>query len=150
MIKERLADSVAAAMTEDELIKKAETDDFTRFGLIPELRGRLPILVSLNTLTKDELNSVLTEPANSITSQYRKMLSIDGVKLGFTPDALAEIADQAIKLKTGARGLRTILEKVMTDIIFHATENNGKKVTITRGVVLGTEQPIYKNIEPKA
>jgi len=149
MIKERLADSRAASMTEDELVKQASTDDFAQFGLIPELRGRLPIVVSLNTLDLEELTKVLTEPVNSITSQYRKMLAIDGVKLVFSPNALTEIAEQAIKLKTGARGLRTILEKTMTDVIFHAAENSGKKVIITRGVVQGTKPPTYEDADKK-
>jgi len=149
MIRESLADSVSAAMTEDELIKKARTEDFAEFGIIPEFLGRLPIRVSLNTLTKDELKRVLTEPVNSITSQYRKMLAIDGLKLVFAPDALAETADRAFQLKTGARGLRTVLEKALTDIIFNAAENSGKKVIITRGVIQGTEKPTYKNLEPK-
>jgi ATP-dependent Clp protease ATP-binding subunit ClpX len=147
MIRERLADSHSASLTEDELIKKATTDDFAKFGFIPEFMGRLPVMVSLNTLTQEELRRVLTEPVNSITSQYRKMLAIDGLKASFAPDALAEIAEQATKLKTGARGLRTVLEKAMTDIIFDAPSNNGKKVTVTRGVVQGTGQPVYEDVE---
>jgi len=149
MVKDRLADSQSASMTEDELIKNATMTDYATFGLIPEFMGRLPILVSLNTLTKDELTSVLTEPMNSITSQYRKMLAIDGVKISFSPDALTEIAEQAFNLKTGARGLRTVLEKAMTDIVYDAQKNTGKKVKITRGVVKGTEKPVYEDVEPK-
>jgi len=147
MIRERIASTASVMMTEDELIKQAGTDDFAEFGFIPEFMGRLPIRISLSTLDKDELRRVLTEPVNSITSQYKKMLAMDGVKIVFAPDALAEIAGQATKLKTGARGLRTVLEKAMTDIIFDAQKNTGKKVTVTRGVIQGTEKASYENVE---
>jgi len=145
MVKDRLADSSAGSLTDDELMKRAGTDDYAKFGFVPEFMGRLPVLVALSTLTKAELTRVLTEPVNSITSQYRKMLAIDGLEVKFAPDALQEIADQAMTLKTGARGLRTVLEKAMTDIIFNAPDNSGKRLVITKGIIQGTEQPTYEN-----
>ncbi|MBQ6565035.1 MAG: ATP-dependent Clp protease ATP-binding subunit ClpX [Clostridiales bacterium] len=95
-----------------------EPEDLTRFGLIPELVGRLPVLVSLDPLDEDALGRILTEPKNALCKQYQKLLEMDGIDLQFTPEAVREIAKQAIQRKTGARGLRAIIENVMLDTMF--------------------------------
>jgi len=103
-------------------------EDLIKFGLIPEFTGRLPILTSMSQLTEDQLVRVLTEPKNCLVKQYRKLLSLDGVDLQFEPDALRELAREAITRKTGARGLRAAMEKIMTDVMFDASQ---KKVVVT-------------------
>ncbi len=95
-----------------------EPEDLTRFGLIPELVGRLPVLVSLDPLDEDALGRILTEPKNALCKQYQKLLEMDGIDLQFTPEAVRDIAKQAIQRKTGARGLRAIIENVMLDTMF--------------------------------
>lgn len=97
-----------------------ETEDLVHFGLIPELVGRLPVLTALNPLRKEDLVKILTEPKNAILKQYQKMLQMEGISLEFTPEALDALADEAIKRGTGARGLRSLMEKLMLDIMFEA------------------------------
>ena len=94
-----------------ELIKQITPQDLIKFGLIPEFVGRLPIVVGLHDLTEDALKIILTTPKNSITKQYQKMFDMDGIKLSFDESAIDAVAKKAMKLKTGARGLRTILEE---------------------------------------
>lgn len=94
--------------------------DLREFGLIPEFIGRLPIITSVSPLGKDELLRILTEPCDSLVNQYTGLLAMDGVKLEFTPESLNAVADRAIELETGARGLRNILEEVMRDVMFNA------------------------------
>ena len=89
-----------------------------RFGLIPEFIGRLPIAVGLNELTEEDLKTIITEPRNSITKQYEELFNMDGVKLSFTDGAISAIAKKAISQKTGARGLRNIVENLITDVMF--------------------------------
>ena len=107
-------------------------EDLIKFGLIPEFTGRLPILTAMAQLTEDQLVRVLTEPKNCLVKQYRKLLSLDGVDLQFEPEALRELAREAIARKTGARGLRAAMEKIMTDVMFDASQ---KKVVVTAEMV---------------
>ncbi|GHV46761.1 ATP-dependent Clp protease ATP-binding subunit ClpX [Spirochaetia bacterium] len=117
-------------------------DDLIHFGMIPEFIGRLPITVSLEELKRDDLRRIITEPRNAIVKQYQASLAIDDVKLEFTEGAINAIADTAIKQKTGARGLRAIVEKLMTDIMFEIPSMEGsKQVIITQDVVEKSEAP---------
>ena len=116
--------------------------DLTKFGLIPEFVGRIPIVVSLLPLDETALVKILTEPKNALIKQYQKLIGMDGVKLSFEPSAVSEIANTAIKLKTGARGLRTIIENLMTDVMYEIpTDGDISEVKITRDCVLGTAKP---------
>ncbi len=116
--------------------------DLTKFGLIPEFVGRIPIVVSLLPLDEAALVKILTEPKNALIKQYQKLVGMDGVKLSFEPSAVSEIANTAIKLKTGARGLRTIIENLMIDVMYEIpTDGDISEVKITRDCVLGTAKP---------
>ena len=107
-------------------------EDLVKFGLIPEFTGRLPVITSLNELSEDDLVRVLTEPKNSLVKQYQKLLAMDGVDLVFEPKALVELAKIALKRKTGARGLRAEMERLMTDVMYEAPGNaKMKKVVVT-------------------
>jgi len=110
-------------------------EDLVKFGLIPEFTGRLPIITSMAELTEDELVRVLTEPKNCLVKQYQKLLSLDGVSLAFEPEALRALAKDAIRRKTGARGLRAAMEKIMTDIMYEAPGGDVKRVLITKDQV---------------
>lgn len=127
-------------MNEEEkknLLNQVSPDDLVKFGLIPELIGRMPITVALKELTRDDLVSVLTEPKNAITKQFQASFAIDDVDLQFEKTAIEEIADEAIRQKTGARGLRTIVEKILMDVMFKIPDIKGKKqFTVTKDVVL--------------
>ena len=103
-------------MNIDDLLRKVEPKDLTKFGLIPEFIGRVPVMVSLQQLTKDAMVRILSEPKNALTRQYQKLFELDNVKLEFTREALEEIAQLAVDRKIGARGLRSILESVMMDL----------------------------------
>ncbi|DAB28632.1 MAG: ATP-dependent protease ATP-binding subunit ClpX [Sulfurimonas sp. RIFOXYD12_FULL_33_39] len=120
-----------------------EPDDLVNYGLIPELVGRLPIIASLNEITEDDMVRILTEPKNSIIKQYKKLFSIDNVELNFEDDALRAIAKKSIKRKTGARGLRAILEENMIDIMYELPEYNGYEVLITKAVIDDADVPVY-------
>ncbi|MDR2394633.1 MAG: ATP-dependent Clp protease ATP-binding subunit ClpX [Treponema sp.] len=125
-----------------ELYDALHPDDLIHFGMIPEFIGRLPITVSLEELKREELKRIITEPRNAIVKQYQASLAIDEVKLEFTEGAINAIADTAIKQKTGARGLRAIVEKLMTDIMFEIPSMEGsKQVVITQEVVEKSEPP---------
>lgn len=120
-----------------ELLNKVIPDDLVKFGLIPELIGRMPISVALKELTKDDLKMILTEPKNAITKQFQASFALDDVDLEFTDDAIDAIATTAIKRKTGARGLRAIVEKMLMDIMFEIPSVPGKKkLVITKEMVL--------------
>lgn len=124
-----------------ELLNKLIPDDLVKFGLIPELIGRLPVSVALKELTEDDLVTILTEPKNSIIKQFKASFSFDNVNLDFTEDAIRAIAHTAIKHKTGARGLRSIVEKMLLDIMFEVPSLKGtNSLTITKEIVLSTEQ----------
>ncbi len=120
-----------------------EPDDLVSYGLIPELVGRLPIIASLNEITEEDMVRILTEPKNSLVKQYKKLFSIDEVELNFEDDALLAIAAKAIKRKTGARGLRAILEENMIDIMYELPEYTGYEVLITAEVIENRENPVY-------
>ncbi|MCA8994547.1 MAG: ATP-dependent Clp protease ATP-binding subunit ClpX [Planctomycetaceae bacterium] len=133
-----------------ELLSKATVEDILEFGLIPELLGRLPVLSTLATLSEDELVHVLTEPKNSLVRQYRKLFEMEGAELEFTPDALKEIAKVARAKNTGARGLRSVIESVMFDIMYELPDQErGGNYVITPEVVTG-EKPLFKNDESAA
>src|SRR5574344_1879959 len=118
------------------LLNQVTSDDLVKFGIIPELIGRLPITVALKELTRDDLKRILTEPKNAITKQFEASFKIDDVDLSFSEDAIDEIADIAIKHKTGARGLRAIVEKILLDIMFEVPSVKGKKkLVITKDIV---------------
>ncbi|WBW96592.1 ATP-dependent Clp protease ATP-binding subunit ClpX [Oceanirhabdus sp. W0125-5] len=120
----------------DKTMKNLIPEDILKFGLIPEFVGRLPIIITLNSLTEDSLVRILCEPKNSLVRQYKKLLHIEGVTLEFTDDALKEIAKKATARNTGARGLRSIIEEVMTDIMFEVpSKKEIEKVIITKDTV---------------
>jgi len=125
-----------------ELYDALHPDDLIHFGMIPEFIGRLPIVVGLEELRREDLKRIITEPKNAIIKQYMASLAIDEVKLEFTIEAIDAIADTAIKQKTGARGLRAIVEKLMTDIMFEIPSLKGsKQVIITYDTVMKSEPP---------
>lgn len=131
-----------------KIMHLVEPEDLLSFGFIPEFIGRLPIVAVLDELTQDQLVQILTEPKNALTRQYVKLMEMEGVKLEFTPDALNELAAQAIKKGTGARALRSILEKLMLDVMYEAPGNKDiTGVKINREVVLGASKPLltFKN-----
>ncbi len=120
-----------------------EPDDLVHFGLIPELVGRLPIIASLQEISEDDMVRILTEPKNSLIKQYQKLFSIDNVELNFEEDALRAIAQKSLKRKTGARGLRAILEENMIDIMYELPEYEGYEVLITKEVIEDGAEPVY-------
>ena len=128
----------------DVLLHEALPQDLVKYGLIPELVGRLPVTVSLDLLDKDALIRILTEPKSAIVKQYQKLLELDGVKLEFDKDALTAIAETTLARKTGARGLRAIMENIMMDTMFQVpSDETIKECRITKEAVLGTGSPIY-------
>ena len=134
----------AEIASKHEYDKEALPQDLVKFGLIPELVGRLPVTVSLDLLDKDALIRILTEPKSAIVKQYQKLLELDGVKLEFDKDALLEIAETTLKRKTGARGLRAIMENIMMDTMFTVpSDKTIKECRITKEAVLGLEEPKY-------
>ncbi len=129
------------------LLDDVKPQDLTKFGLIPEFVGRVPIVVSLQALDENALVSILTQPKNAIIKQYQKLVGLDGVKLTVEDGAVREIANTAIRLKTGARGLRTIIEGIMTDVMYDIpNEKNVEEVIITRDCVASGAKPtvVYK------
>ncbi|MDF1884381.1 ATP-dependent Clp protease ATP-binding subunit ClpX [Sulfurimonas sp. SAG-AH-194-C21] len=120
-----------------------EPDDLVHFGLIPELVGRLPIIASLSEITEEDMVRILTEPKNSLIRQYQKLFAIDEVELNFEEEALLAIAKKSIKRKTGARGLRAILEENMIDIMYELPEHAGYEVLITKEVIDDGAEPVY-------
>ena len=132
----------------DELLHQVLPQDLTKFGLIPEFIGRVPVTVSLNMLDKNTLVQILSKPKNALTKQYQKLFELDDVKLEFTDDALMAVAELAAERKTGARGHRSILEKVMNDLMYEIpSDDTIGIVTITREVIEGTGQPdiVYRD-----
>jgi ATP-dependent Clp protease ATP-binding subunit ClpX len=121
----------------NNLLEKVTTEDVLKFGVIPELVGRLPIIVSLQELDEKALVEILTKPKNALISQYQKLLKYDNVSLEFTEDALQEIAAVAIKRKMGARALRSIIEDIMLDLMYHAPQDkNERSIVIDKDKVL--------------
>ena len=130
----------------DRLLAQIEPHDLMKYSLIPELIGRLPAIVSLDTLDRDALVRILQEPKNALVKQYQTMFEMDGVKLNFEPEALIKVAETALERKTGARGLRGVLENVMTDIMFSIpSDKTVSSVTITPEVVMGTGEPVVEH-----
>ncbi len=128
-----------------------EPDDLLRFGLIPELVGRLPVSVPLQSLDEDALVRILLEPKNALTKQYKKLFELENVGLTFDPEALRAVAQKALKRGTGARGLRSILETIMTDIMFDLpTRDDVREVIITREAVTEGTQPLIVTERPRA
>ncbi len=138
----------------EELLTKVEPDDLAKFGLIPEFIGRLPCIATLAPLKEDALMDILTRPKNAITKQYQKLFSFEGVDLKFTDDALKAIAREALKRKTGARGLRGVIESSMLDVMFDIPGmTNVKEVVIDDKVIQEAQQPkfvYYTDEEMKA
>jgi ATP-dependent Clp protease ATP-binding subunit ClpX len=125
-----------------EMLSDVKPQDLTKFGLIPEFVGRIPIVVSLHPLNEDALVNILTQPKNAIIKQYQKLIAMDGVKLTVEDGAVREIANTAIRLKTGARGLRTIIESFMTSVMYKLpSEKNIKEVIVTRECVTDKAEP---------
>ena len=125
-------------------------EDLLKYGLIPEFVGRLPVVVTLHSLDKNALVSILTEPKNALVKQYQKLLAMDGVELKFTPDALEAIADKAIERKTGARGLRAILEETMLDVMYEIPSREDVGLcTITKECVTENKPPLLAPALPR-
>ena len=124
------------------LMAYVEPQDLKSFGLIPEIIGRLPVLTYLNPLDKSALLRILTQPRNAITKQYKKLFEMDGVELSFEDDALGLIVDKTIERKLGARGLRSIVESIMMDVMFEIPSSNEKKFVVTKDFV---EKQFSKN-----
>ena len=130
-----------------EMLADVKPQDLTKFGLIPEFVGRVPIVVALHPLDENALVNILTQPKNAIIKQYQKLIALDGVKLTVEDGAVREIANTAIKLKTGARGLRTIIESFMTSVMYKIpSEHNIEEVIVTRDCITDKAEPviIYK------
>ena len=135
----------------DRLLKQVLPQDLVKFGLIPELVGRVPVTVPLEMLDKDALIQILTEPKNAIVKQYQKMLELDGVQLEFDGDALEAIAETSLKRKTGARGLRAIMESIMMDIMYRAPSDDSLKACrITENTVKGIGEPLCERISVRS
>ena len=136
-----------------DVLKHALPQDFVKFGLIPEFIGRVPVTVSLDMLDRDALIRILKEPKNALTRQYEKLFELDGVKLAFDADALEAIADKALERKTGARGLRAIMEAVTLDLMYHIPSDESiTECEITKDLVeekLSIEEQKLKTIEEK-
>ena len=132
----------------DDLLQQVMPQDLTKYGLIPEFIGRVPVVVSLRLLDEPALVKILSEPKNALIKQYEKLFELDDVKLEFTDDALSAIAKEAVERKTGARGLRSIIEKVMTDIMYEIPSDDTIGIcTITKDVIEGKGQPeiVYRD-----
>lgn len=131
-----------------DLFGELESDDLVKFGLIPEFIGRLPINVSLNHLDEEALIKIITEPKNSIVKQYTALLGLDDVDLYFEKEAITAIAKLAIDRKTGARGLRTILESSINSMMYEVpSTKSAKRVIITKEVITDNEEPIIQTTE---
>ena len=142
-IKEKLKD--------DQLLKHVRPDDLINFGFIPELIGRLPVTTALEELTEEAMNSILTQPRNSLIKQYVRLFEMEGVQLEFTKTAIREVAKLAMKRKTGARALRSILESVMLDIMYEVpSKKDINSCVINAAVITKNTKPVYKKIAKSA
>ena len=151
IIKRRLGEKVIGFSKSEELndnddiISKVKHEDLVKFGMIPEFIGRIPVVCYLEELNEKDLVRVLTEPRNSVVKQYEYLFELDDVKLIFEQDALEEIAKESIKRKTGARGLRSIIEELLLDVMFEIPSNKSiKTCTVTRDNVINKTKPILK------
>ena len=152
IVKQRLGEKIIGFGKNNKAIDEASSymqeivaEDIQKFGIIPELIGRLPVFAALEQLTVDDLVRILKEPRNALVKQYQTLLSYDNVELEFDDEALQEIANKAIERKTGARGLRSIIEETMMDVMFEVpSQEDVKLVRITKEAVDGTEKPILE------
>ncbi|MGT2716455.1 ATP-dependent Clp protease ATP-binding subunit ClpX [Streptococcus respiraculi] len=152
IVKQRMGEKIIGFGHNNRAIDETESymqhiiaDDIQKFGIIPELIGRLPVFAPLDQLTTEDLIRILTEPKNALVKQYQTLLSYDGVELDFDKEALEEIAKRAIERKTGARGLRSIIEETMLDVMFEVpSQDEVKRVRITKEAVDGKAQPILE------
>lgn len=127
-----------------EVLRRVESDDLIRFGLIPEIVGRLPMVLGLDELDEDILMQILTQPKNALTKQYQKLFSMEGIRLTFTRDALREVVRTAYRKKTGARGLRSVLEQALLPVMFEVpSRDDVREVMVTREVILKEALPVY-------
>jgi len=160
IIEKRMTKSKAVGLTSNVSDKKEKThlenlgaiepEDLVRFGLIPEFIGRLPVTAMLEELDESALVSILTEPKNAVVKQYQKLFAFDGIDLEFTPDAIKEVAKTALARKTGARGLRAILEQVMLDVMYDLPANEKvAKCIITKEAIIGEGKPILEEGDRK-
>ncbi len=136
-----------------ETLRDLEPEDLVKYGLIPEFVGRLPVLATLDELDKQALVQILTEPRNALTKQYARLFEMEGVSIDFRPDALEAIAARAMERKTGARGLRSIMENVLLDTMYRIpSEENVVKVVVDESVIKGESEPllVYENPEKLA
>jgi len=135
-------------MTKSEIMRRLEPEDLLKFGLIPEFVGRLPMVATLEELDEEALVSILTSPKNALVKQYQKMFEMDNIRLSFTDDALVEIARQAINRKTGARGLRAIMEDILQEVRFELPSHKDvRECVINLEVVRDGKEPllVYEN-----
>ena len=134
-----------------ELFKELEPEDLLKFGLIPEFVGRLPVIATLTDLDEAALVTILTEPKNALVKQYQRLFDIEGVKLTFTSDALVAIARRAIKRKTGARGLRSIMEDILLDTMFELPGMSSVSEVVVNNEAVDADgaQPLIIHAEPK-
>jgi len=131
-----------------KLLRSVLPEDLVKFGMIPEFVGRVPVTVALDALTKDDMVRILVEPKNSIVKQYKKLFELDGVKLSFEREAIEAIAAETVTRKTGARGLRAIMEKIMMDTMYEIPSDDSiTNCMITKEVVNGTGKPVTTNNE---
>lgn len=160
IIEKRMTKSKSVGLTSNNTEKKEkshletlgaiEPEDLVRFGLIPEFIGRLPVTAMLEELDEAALVSILTEPKNAVIKQYQKLFAFDGIDLEFTPDAILEVAKTALNRKTGARGLRAILEQVMLDVMYDLPANEKvAKCIITKEAILGQGKPVLEEGDRK-
>ena len=141
---------VDSELSRGEVLKKVEPEDLISFGLIPEFIGRLPVVASLDELTEEQLVQVLTEPKNAMVKQYTKLLGMDGVGLNITKDALRALAAEAIRKGTGARALRSMIERIMLDVMFDCPSRDDiSEVTLNRAVVEGKKAPLLRRKQEK-
>jgi len=133
-----------------EVLKSIEPEDLIRYGLIPEFVGRLPVVATLEELSEDALVRILTEPKNALTKQYARLFDMENAEIEFRPNALSAVARKAMERKTGARGLRTILENVLLDTMYELPSTKGvSKVVVDEAVIKGDTEPylIYEGNE---
>ena len=131
-------------LTKGEILSRVEPDDLVKYGMIPEFVGRFPVIVSLHDLTKEDLVRILTEPKNALVKQYEKLFEWDRVKLTFTPEAIEKIAEKDMKRGTGARGLRSIMEEVMLDIMYEIPSMEGVRECIITEETVEGGKPSFK------
>jgi ATP-dependent Clp protease ATP-binding subunit ClpX len=134
----------------DHYLPLVQPEDLMKFGMIPEFVGRVPLISALHSLSEDALRNILTEPKNAILKQYRKLFRMEGVDLEFEEAAQKAVVQKAVERGTGARALRSILEEVMLDIMYHLPEKtNVTSCTITRDVIQRRKEPVYRYEEKK-